>query len=139
VTGAARCAPPGNKPTTAELDACQPYLEAELGLLRDVRVVVGLGRIGWERWLRAAGWWTRLPPRERPTFGHAREAVLPDGTTLLASFHPSRQNTNTRRLTPDMWDAVFARARELVDGREQGVGNREQGAGGSERRRPSDA
>ena len=111
---AARCAPPDNKPTPAELANCRPYLEAELKLLRDIRVIVVLGRIAWENYLKAAGWWARLAPAERPGFGHGREHRFPDGVTLLSSFHPSRQNTNTGKLTRDMWHAIFRRARELV-------------------------
>jgi len=81
-----------------------------------VAVALALGRIGHEAWLKASGWWDRLAPRERPRFAHGAEARLPDGMTLLASFHPSRQNTQTGKLTPAMWRAVFARARRLVDG-----------------------
>ena len=116
ITAAGRCAPPGNKPTPAELDRCRPYLSGELRLLSRARVVLALGRIGHEAWLRASGWWERLPARARPRFAHAAEALLPDGVTLLASFHPSRQNTQTGKLTLAMWRAVFARARRLVDG-----------------------
>lgn len=114
ITAAARCAPPKNRPTTAELDRCRPYLQEELSLLTRVRVVLALGRIGWESWLRAAGWWARLAPRERPNFGHGVESVLPDGTLLVASFHPSRQNTHTGRLTRPMWNGVFERIRTIV-------------------------
>jgi uracil-DNA glycosylase len=114
ITAAARCAPPDNRPTGDELDRCRPWLEQELALLRDVRLVLALGRIGWERWLRASGWWERLAPADRPAFGHGVETVLPDGTALLSSFHPSRQNTNTGKLTREMWYRVFARAREVV-------------------------
>ena len=103
ITAAAHCAPPDNRPTREELANCRPYLEAELRLLTRVEVVLALGRIGWESWLRAAGWWDRLPPRERPPFGHGAQAVLPDRTVLVTSFHPSRQNTNTGRLTREMW------------------------------------
>ena len=115
ITAAGRCAPPGNKPTPAELDRCRPYLAAELRLLTRARVVLALGRIGHEAWLRASGWWEKLPARERPRFAHGAEARLADGITLLASFHPSRQNTQTGKLTPAMWRAVFARAKQLVD------------------------
>lgn len=115
VTAAARCAPPANRPTRDELDACQGFLEAELHLLHRVRVVVVLGRIAYERWLKAAGWWGRLPPSERPRFGHGQCHRLTDDSTLLCSYHPSRQNTNTGRLTRDMWHGVFGRARRLVD------------------------
>jgi uracil-DNA glycosylase family 4 len=115
VTAGARCAPPGNKPTTSELLRCRPYLEAEIALLRDVRVVVALGRIGHESWLKASGHWAALPPVARPPFGHGVERRMADGRILLASFHPSRQNTQTGRLTRPMWDAIFRRARTLVD------------------------
>ncbi len=115
ITAAARCAPPDNKPTPAELETCGRWLAAELALLRHVRVVVTLGGIAHARWLRASGWWERLRAGERPAFAHGRGAVLPDGTRLIASYHPSRQNTQTGRLTAAMWDAVFARARACVD------------------------
>lgn len=110
VTAAVRCAPPGNRPARAELDACRGWLERELRLLPRVRVVVVLGRIAWEAWLRAAGWWSRLAPAERPPFRHGASSILPDGTVLIVSYHPSRQNTNTGRLTREMWYGVFARA-----------------------------
>ena len=117
ITAAIHCAPPDNRPARDELARCRRYLEGEIGLLDSVRVVVGLGRIGWESWLGAAGWWDRLGARGRPRFAHGAEAVLPDGRVLIASFHPSRQNTNTGRLTRPMWHAIFARARRLLDGR----------------------
>jgi uracil-DNA glycosylase family 4 len=115
VTAAGRCAPPGNKPAPAELARCRPFLAHELRLLERARVALALGRIGHEAWLRASGWWERLAPRERPRFAHGAEARLPDGVVLLASFHPSRQNTQTGRLTRAMWHAVFARARARVE------------------------
>jgi uracil-DNA glycosylase family 4 len=118
ITAAARCAPPANKPTPEELHRCRPFLESELRLLPRLRVVVGLGRIGHETWLRASGWWTRLPAPERPRFGHGAEATLPDGTVLIASYHPSRQNTNTGKLTRSMWEGVFRRARQILESRE---------------------
>ena len=114
IAAAARCAPPGNKPTRDELGNCRRYLEAELRLLREVRVVVVLGRIGWEAWLRAAGWWAKLKPSQRPGFSHNAKATLPDGTILIASYHPSRQNTNTGRLTRAMWHQVFEAARTAL-------------------------
>jgi uracil-DNA glycosylase family 4 len=115
ITAAARCAPPDNKPSREELAHCRGFLQRELALLHRARVVLALGRVAYESWLRAAGWWDSLPPAERPAFGHGREAALPDGRTLLCSFHPSRQNTNTGKLTKPMWYGVFERARELVD------------------------
>jgi len=124
ITAAAHCAPPDNKPTREELARCRRWLEAELALLPNVRVVLALGRIGWESWLRAAGWWDRLPPRARPPFGHDREAELPDGTVLVTSFHPSRQNTNTGKLTRAMWYAVFERIRRIPSDPHHGLPSR---------------
>lgn len=115
ISAAARCAPPGNKPTREELDNCRPYLAAEWQRLDRVRVVLTLGGIAHEGWLRASGFWDRLAPRERPAFGHGAEARLPGGPILLSSYHPSRQNTNTGRLTRPMWHAIFQRAKELVE------------------------
>ena len=109
ITAAARCAPPGNKPTPIELVNCRPYLENELRLLRRVRVVVALGRVAHESFLKAA----RL---SRVAFAHGAEARLPDGTVLISSYHPSRQNTNTGKLTRRMWYAVFRQVRALLNG-----------------------
>ena len=109
-----RCAPPDNKPLPSELDACRDYLTAEIRLLRDLRVVLALGRIGHEAFLRASGWWERMSPRERPAFAHGAEALLPDGLVLVSTFHPSRQNTQTGRLTRPMWNAVFEQVRAHV-------------------------
>jgi uracil-DNA glycosylase family 4 len=114
ICAAGRCAPPDNQPTPRELENCRPYLQEEIRLLRGVRVTLVLGRIAHDSWLRAAGWWGRLAPGERPRFAHGAEYSLGQGTTLLCSYHPSRQNTNTRRLTREMWDERFRRARELV-------------------------
>lgn len=114
ITAAARCAPPGNKPSRAELERCRPYLADDVRLLTRVRVVVTLGRIAHDAWLKAAGWWTRLAPAARPPFRHGAASDLPDGTVVIASYHPSRQNTNTGKLTRAMWDDVFARARGIL-------------------------
>lgn len=108
IAAAARCAPPDNKPSRAELERCRPFLEAELTLLTRLRVVVTLGRIGHDAYLRAA----RLA--DRPRFGHGVETTLSNEVRLVASYHPSRQNTNTGRLTRAMWHAVFRRARTLL-------------------------
>ncbi len=114
ISAAARCAPPGNRPLPIELANCRSYLIAEGGLLSQVRVVVALGRIAQEGWLRAAGWWERLGPADRPRFFHGARDRLPDGITLLSSYHPSRQNTNTGKLTRTMWYEVFRTARDEV-------------------------
>jgi uracil-DNA glycosylase len=87
-------------------------------LLRDVRVVVTLGSIAHKRWLKASGWWQRFAPSDRPRFAHGAMTRLPGGSVLIASYHPSRQNTNTGRLTRAMWHAVFARARAELEGRD---------------------
>lgn len=113
VTAAARCAPPMNRPTRAELDRCRAYLAAEIELLEDVSIVITLGHVAHASWLRASGWWERLGPGGRPAFSHGGETRLPDGTILITSYHPSRQNTQTGRLTRPMWRAVFRRARAL--------------------------
>jgi uracil-DNA glycosylase family 4 len=118
VTASARCAPPVNKPLPDELERCGTYLTAELRLLRHVCVVVTLGAIAHGRWLKAAGWWQRLTPHERPRFVHGALTRFPNGPLLIASYHPSRQNTNTGRLTRAMWHAVFARARAELGGRD---------------------
>ncbi|MGH7699683.1 MAG: uracil-DNA glycosylase, partial [Gemmatimonadales bacterium] len=115
ISAAARCAPPGNRPSPAELANCRPYLAAEIRLLRRVRLVLVLGRVAHDNWLKAAGWWDRLPPAERPRFAHGARHRLPDGTVLLSSYHPSRHNTNTGRLTRRMWHGVFRRAREILE------------------------
>jgi uracil-DNA glycosylase family 4 len=114
VTAIVRCAPPANKPTPAERDRCLPYLERELELLGECRVIVALGAFGWDGALRAIRALGTELPRPRPRFGHGAEADL-GRWTLLGCFHPSQQNTFTGRLTVPMIDATFARARELAD------------------------
>jgi len=108
VTAAVRCAPPANRPTNDERDSCRPYLERELALLERVRVVVALG--GFAHGVVASIYGLR----PRPRFGHAAETKLPDGRTLVASYHVSQQNTFTGRLTEEMLDAVFSRARRIA-------------------------
>ena len=108
VTAAVKCAPPANKPLPSERDACAPFLERELALLDRVRVVVCLGAFGYDAACR------RFDLRRRPKFGHGVEVPLEGGPTLLCSFHPSQQNTFTKRLTEQMLDDVFERAVELA-------------------------
>ncbi|HYL81196.1 MAG TPA: uracil-DNA glycosylase [Candidatus Acidoferrum sp.] len=114
ITAAARCAPPENKPTLVELTACRHYLVEELRLLSRVRVVVALGRIAFEAFLKA---WVEAGgelPAARPQFGHDRMAEVPGGLRLLASYHPSQQNTQTGRLTAEMFEQIFVHARQLL-------------------------
>jgi uracil-DNA glycosylase family 4 len=108
VAAAVRCAPPANKPTIDERDRCVPYLQRELALLPDVRVVVVLGQFAHDVMCRFFGL------RPKPKFGHAVETELADGRVLLDSYHPSQQNTFTGTLTEPMFDAVFTRARQLI-------------------------
>jgi uracil-DNA glycosylase len=114
VTAVNRCPPPANRPTPAERDNCLPYLVEELRLLADVRVILALGSYAWDgvlRGLRALGC---EPPRLRPRFAHGAEAEV-GIYRLLGSYHPSQQNTFTGRLTEEMLDEVFARARGLAN------------------------
>jgi uracil-DNA glycosylase family 4 len=116
VTATARCAPPANKPTTEEIARCAPYLLEELRLLDRVRVVVGLGRIGWTAYLRARRALGAPRPPRAPLFGHGVATRLDDRVTLIACYHPSQQNTFTGKLTRDMLRSVFERARAIIDG-----------------------
>lgn len=108
ITAPVRCAPPANKPTPAERDACLPYLEREIDLL-DPQVFVTLGAFGYQGLCTTLG-----VPSPRPRFAHGVEVALPDGRWILGSYHVSQQNTFTGTLTEPMLDAVLARAKELV-------------------------
>ena len=109
ITNAVKCVPPANKPTPAEIRSCNAFLAHELAMLVDVRVVLALGRIAHDAVLDAL-----QLRRASMVFGHGREHALPGGRTLLDSYHCSRYNTQTRRLTPEMFRSVMARARELL-------------------------
>lgn len=120
VIAAVRCAPPENKPTIEERDTCAPWVNRELELVAPgMRVLLCLGGFGWDaalRALRGAGYGV---PRPKPRFGHAAEVFIPgphQGVTLLGCYHPSQHNTFTGRLTQEMTDTVFARARQLAYG-----------------------
>jgi uracil-DNA glycosylase family 4 len=113
VTAAVRCAPPANRPLPEERDNCLPYLERELSLLVDVRVVVCLGAFAWDAGLRTLAALGVALPRPRPRFGHGACAAL-GRFTLLGCYHPSQQNTFTGRLTEGMLDQVFGRAKEIA-------------------------
>ncbi|TGN64001.1 uracil-DNA glycosylase [Nocardioides eburneiflavus] len=109
-----RCAPPENKPTSVERDTCAPWIAAELALLPTVRAVVALGSFGWAGALRSLVAAGAPAPATRPKFGHGAEVGL-GGVTLLGCYHPSPHNTYTKRLSAEMTDAVFERARALTD------------------------
>ena len=115
LAAAAHCAPPGNKPTRQEIANCRPYLVAHLLRLQQVRVILALGRIGFEAVLAALAESGAALPTPRPAFGHGAEHRL-GRYVLVASYHPSRQNTQTGRLTAGMLDAVLARVRTLAGG-----------------------
>ncbi len=109
ITAAVRCAPPDNKPLPAELANCAAFTRRELAALPNLKVVVALGKFAFDAYLAPAG----LRKSSYP-FAHAAEYLLPNGITLLASYHPSNQNTATGKLTVPMFEAVFARARQLA-------------------------
>lgn len=113
VTAAAHCAPPGNRPSPAEIAACRPFLVRELVLLERARVVLALGQIAWDAVLVALAE-QGIVLRPRPRFGHEAEVRIDARRVLLGSYHPSRQNTQTGRLTREMLASVMTRARALV-------------------------
>ena len=114
VSATVRCAPPANRPLPDERDRCLPWLDEELRLLGGIRVAVGLGAYGWDGFLRAAAA-AGHRARPRPVFGHGAEAEI-GPYRLLGTYHPSQQNTFTRRLTPPMLDAVLERAWAIAIG-----------------------
>jgi uracil-DNA glycosylase family 4 len=116
VSNLVRCAPPDNKPTPKERDRCVRYLLRELALLTEVSVVLALGGFAWDGFLGAAGEADHAIPKPRPKFGHGAHARI-GPWELLGSYHVSQQNTFTGRLTEPMLDAVFARARTLIERR----------------------
>ncbi|MDQ2818688.1 MAG: uracil-DNA glycosylase [Candidatus Eremiobacteraeota bacterium] len=119
ITAALRCAPPGNKPTRLQLARCAVHMRAELDLLADLRVAVGLGKVGFDALLQRLAERGYALARPRPRFAHGAEyGMVSSGSchiSVLACFHPSRQNTNTGKLSEAMLDAVFARAKEILD------------------------
>jgi uracil-DNA glycosylase family 4 len=113
ILAAVRCAPPGNKPTPREIAACHPHLVAEAAALRRMKVIVALGRIAFDAaWRLLADRGIALRPR--PIFGHGHVYHPAGGPVVIASYHPSRQNTNTRKLTPEMLNSIFETAARVV-------------------------
>ncbi|MBA3877622.1 MAG: uracil-DNA glycosylase [Anaerolinea sp.] len=113
VAAAVRCAPPANKPTIDERNACAPFLARELTILDTVRVIVALGEFAWNAVLRTLAGTGEAVPRPRPRFGHGTEVAIGD-RILIGSYHPSQQNTFTGKLTAPMFAVVLARARSLA-------------------------
>jgi uracil-DNA glycosylase family 4 len=109
ITASGRCAPPKNKPTTAELNNCQPFLEREIELIQP-KVIVVLGRIAFERILRIY-----FEPKSGKKFAHGATFRLETGPWLICSYHPSQQNTLTGKLTVEMFDAMWTTVKELVE------------------------
>lgn len=115
ITATCRCAPPQNKLLPKEILSCRPFLQREMHLLTQVRVIIGLGNIGFDAGiavLRELGW---SLTGKKPAFSHGAEYSINDRLTLLASFHPSQQNTFTGRLTEPMFDSIFRRAKVLLE------------------------
>lgn len=115
VTCVVKCAPPANKPLPIEMTRCAPFIQSELKSMKQARVWLVLGQIALN------GLWPHLREKmkldsAKPKFSHGGEFALPDGATLLMSYHPSQQNTFTGRLTEPMFDSIFTRARELIAG-----------------------
>jgi uracil-DNA glycosylase family 4 len=115
ITAAARCAPPDNKPLPQELANCAPYLERELDGLKKVKVVVALGKIAFDAYLGFLKRRSLLKTRSEYVFQHGAQHKMPDGKTLLASYHPSNQNTQTGKLTREMFVRIFKEAARLAD------------------------
>ncbi len=116
VAAAVRCAPPGNKPTREEFTTCRPFLLEELRLLKNITVVIALGKIAFDEYLRSCKELGHALSKPLPKFRHGSVYAAPWGVTLLGSYHPSQQNTFTGKLTRSMFHSVFCRARILVDG-----------------------
>lgn len=114
ITSVVRCAPPGNKPLPEEIANCAPYLDAEIAALAQLRVMVCLGKIGFDGVVAHLVRTRQIARRGELIFGHGVEYRIPANRWLLASYHPSLQNTNTGKLTPDMMLSVFLRARRLA-------------------------
>jgi uracil-DNA glycosylase family 4 len=115
ITAAARCAPPDNKPLPSELANCAPFLDREIEGLRRLKVVVALGKIGFDAYLNFVRRRGLLQSKAAYVFGHGAKYKLPDGKILLASYHPSNQNTQTGKLTRSMFLNIFKQAARLAD------------------------
>jgi len=115
ITAAVRCAPPDNKPLPQELANCAPYLERELECLKNLKVIVALGKIGFDAYLNYLKRRGQLPMRKPYLFQHGAKYEMRDGRVLLASYHPSNQNTQTGKLTRPMFVRIFKEAARIAD------------------------
>lgn len=115
ITAAVRCAPPDNKPLPQELVNCAPYLDRELERLKNLKVIVALGKIGFDAYLSYLKRRGQLPSRKPYLFQHGAKYEMSDGRTLLASYHPSNQNTQTGKLTRPMFVHIFKEAARIAD------------------------
>jgi len=115
ITAAARCAPPDNKPLPQEFANCAPYLERELRYLKNLKVVVALGKIAFDAYLNYLKRRGELPVRKAYVFTHGANYKISDGRTLIASYHPSNQNTQTGKLTRPMFVSIFKEAARIAD------------------------
>jgi uracil-DNA glycosylase len=113
ITAAVRCAPPGNKPSLSELANCAPFLDRELAILKRVRVVVALGKIAFDAYLNYLKRKGVIRSKAEYLFGHGKHYKMPNDVLLLASYHPSNQNTATGKLTAPMFESIFRRAKQL--------------------------
>jgi uracil-DNA glycosylase len=115
ITAAVHCAPPGNKPAIGEFQRCRPYLVQELRHFRQVKVVIALGKIAFDSFIKAYEEAGGTITKPRPKFGHGVAVDLPNGQRLICSYHPSQQNTFTGKLTRPMFQSIFDRARAILN------------------------
>lgn len=115
ITAAVRCAPPQNKPTPDEIANCSDFLDREMAVLKNVKIVVALGRIGYDAYLNHLKRLGMPVSKASTVFAHGAHYKMPDGRTLLCSYHPSQQNTQTGKLTEKMFLEVFLKARKLME------------------------
>jgi uracil-DNA glycosylase family 4 len=114
ITAAVRCAPPQNKPTPKEIATCAPFLDREIAGLKNVKIVVALGRIGFDAYLNYLRRRGEVKSKKEYVFAHGVHYAMPDGKILLVSYHPSNQNTQTGKLTEKMFKEIFRQARRLL-------------------------
>jgi len=115
ITAAVRCAPPNNKPLPQELAKCAPYLDREVAGLKNLKIIVALGKIAFDAYLNFCGRCGEITSRKAYIFQHGAKYKMPNGMMLLASYHPSNQNTQTGKLTRQMFKRIFKEAARMAD------------------------